>query len=29
LCGVKRREENERWKDEVKVAKTEDQVWSE
>jgi len=27
LCGVKRREENERWKYEAKKAKTENQVW--
>jgi len=27
LCGVKRREENERWEEEAEEAKTEEQVW--
>jgi len=27
LCGVKRREENERWEEEAEKAKTEKQVW--
>jgi len=27
LCGVKRREENEKWEEEAKEAKPEDQVW--
>jgi len=27
LCGVKRRVENERWEEEAKKAKTEEQIW--
>jgi len=27
LCGVKRREENERWEEEAEEARTEEQVW--
>jgi len=28
LCGVKRKEENERWEEEAKEAKTEEHVWT-